>query len=132
MDLEQMKVSHLLSMQLPPTEALEVFTAELAHDVLRVLATALLVAIFEPRSHGVHLVLREIIPVTAVDIALLAVVVVGVTELVALHLLDCVEGPHAVRVGALHLVWRSEVDNHLTGGRLLWILVDSVESWMGC
>lgn len=63
-------------MPLPSTETLEIHAAELTHDVLRRLIRIVLHAAIKERSHGFYLVLRQVFPVLAVRVALLAVVVV--------------------------------------------------------
>lgn len=98
-------------MPLTPTEALEILSAELAHNVSRTLPTVAFLAL-EKRRHLVHLVLREIIPVLAVDTALLAIVVLRRVKLVALHFLLCVEGLGTAIVGALEALERRELGRH--------------------
>lgn len=79
-------------MEHSPAHALEVHTAELAHNVWRVAFGAPVRSTFDPRSHPFDFVDNQISPVVAVDVAFLAVEVSRLIVLVSLHLLFCVEG----------------------------------------
>jgi hypothetical protein len=62
-------------MQLPSTKALEILATELADDMFWLLIFTVLHLSVEPRPHGVHLMTNEVLPVRAINITLLAVVV---------------------------------------------------------
>lgn len=88
------------------TEALKVHSTEFAYDMHWRLILVAFHAAIKPRSHGIDLVRLEIVPVFAIDIALLAVEVVRIIALVILHLFLGIESHLAMFVGAfdpLHL-----------------------------
>jgi hypothetical protein len=70
---------------------------------------------FDPRSHAFDFVLDQILPVFAVDIALLAVEMSGVVKLVSLHLLLGIEGLKAAFDVAVNGPDRLEWNHHLGG-----------------
>jgi hypothetical protein len=71
----------------PAAHRLEVFAAELTHDVRRVSCGPIVGSTLEPWSHAVNFVFDQVFPVIAVEIAFLAIEVSWVVELVSLHLL---------------------------------------------
>lgn len=75
-------------MHTPSTHGLEVFATELAHDVLReAILWPHFLPVLHPRCHRLDFVLDEREPVLgrAVEVALQAVEVIGLTILVGLH-----------------------------------------------
>lgn len=107
--------THLSAMVVATTEASELLTAELTDDVLHFFLLHVLSLSDEPVSHGVDLVLEQMLPVLAVDVASLAVVVAGFSDLMILRLLLGVEGKEAVMVGALVRLERIEWSDHGDG-----------------
>lgn len=79
-------------MEHSPTHALEVHTAELAHDVWRVAFRAPVGSAFDPRSHAFDFVDDQVGPVIAVDVAFLAVEMSRLIDLVSSHFFLRVEG----------------------------------------
>ena len=113
-----MKTTYHLPVPQPSTKTLEVFTTELAHDVLwRSLGPSIAPA-FDPWSHGFDFVLDIGIPGLRLNIhvASLAVEVSGVVALVVSHLLVCLEGLVAAWYGAWHRSDWLEWDVHVGGG----------------
>jgi hypothetical protein len=92
---------YLPTMLLASTEAPEVLTADLTHDMLRRLFLSF--TPLNPRSHRLDLVLCQIQPVDAVHITPLAVIVRGLLFLVVLHGFLVLEVFGAVSVGAPHV-----------------------------
>lgn len=86
-------LTYLLTMPLPPTEALEVFTAEFAGNMLQIVVNPLHLAgnSLNVRRHVLNLVSGEVLPVFGIKVALFAVEVVRIVFLVQLHLLQGVE-----------------------------------------
>lgn len=87
-------------MQFTPTKASKVFAAELADDMLGKGVFVVLVLALEEWLHGIDLMLQLVFPVYEVFIALLAVEVIWLILLVALHLLLRVKGLPAPFIGA--------------------------------
>lgn len=113
-------------MQQPPAHGLEVFAAELAHNVRWVSLGSSVGSAFNPRRHAVDFVLDEGFPVFAVDVAPPAVEVSGIGELVALHVLFVVEGLVASFFVARHRLDGLEGDYHgggIEGGELVVVTV---------
>jgi hypothetical protein len=88
-------------MPLPASEAFEVFTTELADDVIWLLVFVVLHPSVEPRHHRFNFVFGEVVPVSAVEVALLAVVVLRLIDLVASHFFLGCKSLAAVVVSAL-------------------------------
>lgn len=76
-----------MTMSLPPAEALEVFSAELAGDVLEIFIDRLDTPRYSLniRCHVLHFVICEVLPILGVVITLFAVEVLRVVLLVELH-----------------------------------------------
>lgn len=108
-------------MYLASTEAFEVHAAELAHDVLRRLILVPVHAAFNPRRHGGHFVQLQLVVVFTVDVALLAVEMFGVIQLVIFHLLLSIEAFLAVRIGALDRLQLADI-----------IVLTHLDSWVQC
>jgi len=104
-----------------PTKTLEVFTTELAHDVLWRSLRASIAPALDPRSHGFDFVLDIGIPSLRFDvhIASLAVEVSRVVAFVVSHQLVCGEGLVAAGDCAWHPSDRIEGDVHV-GGECVW------------
>lgn len=90
-------------MPLPPTEALEILATELADDMIWQLVFVVFHPSIEPRHHRFNFVFGEFVPVNAVEIALPAVVVLRLVDLVASHFLLSCKSLAAVVVSALDL-----------------------------
>jgi hypothetical protein len=83
------RTCYLFTMPLSAAEALEVFSTELACDMLEV--TILLLSFLDIGSHVVDLVSDEAVPIFAIHVTLLAVKVCWVAFLVVLHFKKSVE-----------------------------------------
>lgn len=88
-------------MSLTPCKTLEISATKFANDVLRQLLLVAFHSSGEPWHHRFDFVLCEVIPVFAVDITLLAVVVLWVFLLVPLHFFLGFEMLAASGIGAL-------------------------------
>ena len=77
-------------MLLPPAPTLKVFSTEFTNNVLWLLVFSRDRPL-EKRSHHLHLVRRQILPIFTVNVTFLAVEMFGVCQFVALHVLECVE-----------------------------------------
>lgn len=95
--------THDFTVALSAPKTLEVFAAELAHNVLRQFLLDALFA-FDKRRHLFDLVRYESFPVLAIDVAFLAVEVVGLVLLVILHALFRAKQLLAPFIGAFHRV----------------------------
>jgi hypothetical protein len=113
-----MKPTYHLAVPQPSSETLEVFAAELAHNVLWGSLGALVTPAFDPRSHRIDFVLDEGVPGLRfnVDVASLAVEVGGIIALVVSHLLVGIEGLVAAWYGAWHRPDWIEWGVHVGGG----------------
>jgi hypothetical protein len=87
----EVELTYLLPMKQPATHGLEVHTTELANDVRRASFGSPVGSAFDPWGHAFDFVLDEALPVFTVDVALFAVEVGRVVDLVSLHLFLCVE-----------------------------------------
>jgi hypothetical protein len=118
-----MDSTYRLTMPQPPTKALEVFTTELAHNVLRRSFGAPVPPAFDPWSHGFDFVLDKGVPGLRfnVDIAPLAIEVSGVFVFVVSHLPFRVERLVAAGDCAGEVPDRIEWNVHVGG--------ECVESW---
>ena len=112
-----MNSTYRLAMPQPSTETLEVFTTELAHDVLRRSIWTSVPPAFHPWSHGFDFVLDVGIPGLRlnVDVASLAVEVGRVFVFVVAHLPFRVEGLVAAGDCARELPDRIEWNVHVGG-----------------
>jgi hypothetical protein len=118
-----MNSTYRLAMPQPSTETLEVFTTELAHDVLRRSIWTSVPPAFHPWSHGFDFVLDVGIPGLRfnVDIAPLAIEVGGLFVFVVSHLPVRVERLVAAGDCAGEVPDRIEWNVHIGG--------ECVESW---
>lgn len=109
--------TYYLPMPQSPTKRLEVFATELAHNVLWESFGTVVPPAFNPWSHGFDLVLDKGVPGLRlnVDVAPLAVEVIGVNALVVSHLLVRVEGLVAAWDRAWHRLDGLKWDVHVGG-----------------
>jgi hypothetical protein len=97
------EMAYLFTVQSAATKTLEVHATELARNVHWTEVALGRDLACQPWEHGVDLVLHEVFPVDAVDVASLAVVVLWRTELMGFHFLVGPESLCAVWIRAFDL-----------------------------